>query len=91
MKQKPFVTNLRIDPNVYLLVKSMAGEAGVSVNQYLNSLVQESIGEKQLGIKKTAKKKRKEKDFWEMFKIMEKTPCQPMEASEDDKIIYGIE
>lgn len=90
MNKKIVVTNLRIPIQDWLLVKSMAGELGISVNEYLNMLIQESSGKKQLGIR-VDKRRRSEKQFWDIPNIMKGKYYKPMGASEEDKIIYGIE
>ena len=90
MKQKLVITNLRIPFEDWLMVKSMAGEQGMSVNEYIKMLIQESSGKKQLGIK-ADKKRRSEKQFWNIPNIMKGKYYRPMGASADDKIIYGIE
>ena len=89
MNQKIVVTNLRIGEANYLAVKALAAEEGLSVNEYLNMIIWEYSGRKQLGIK-PGKKSRGMKRFWEIYKIMEGKPGRGMGASEDDKLIYGI-
>ncbi len=74
----------------YLAVKALAGEAGMSVNEYVNTIVWEYSGKKQLGIKPERKSGRNIKSFWEIPQIMKGKPRKGMGASEDDKIIYGI-
>ena len=39
MKTKKIITNLRIDHPDWLQIKAIAGELGISVNQYLNFLI----------------------------------------------------
>lgn len=91
MKKQMVVTNLRMEKNAWRQVKSVAGELGVSVNEYLNSLVWQKIGEQELDGQKnaTSRKKSGEEKFWEIYKIAQ-LPNKPMGASEEDKIIYGI-
>lgn len=90
MKQKMIVSNIRVLETYWLQVKSNAAERGMSVNEYINALIWQDIGEQQLGIR-VDKKRRSEKQFWDIPKIMTRKKYQPMGASEDDKIIYGIE
>lgn len=86
------VTNLRMEKNAWRQVKAAAGELGVSANEYLNSLVWENIGRRELngGKESRSKDKRGEEKFWEIYKIA-KMPNKPMGASPEDKIIYGIQ
>lgn len=90
MNQKMVVTNLRMEEVNYLAVKALAGEAGMSVNEYVNTIVWEYSGKKQLGIKPEKKSRRNRKSFWDIYKIMEGKTREGMGASEDDKLIYGI-
>lgn len=90
MNRRMVVTNLRMEEANYLAVKALAGEAGMSVNEYVNTIVWEYSGKKQLGIKPEKKSGRNIKSFWDIPKIMEGKPCRGMGASEDDKAIYGI-
>lgn len=91
MKKQMVVTNLRIEKNAWRQVKSLAGELGMSVNEYLNSLVWENVGFRQLNGSQTirAKTGKKEEKFWEIYKIA-KMINKPMGASPEDKIIYGV-
>jgi len=84
------VTNLRMEEANYLAVKALAGEAGMSVNEYVNTIVWEYFGKKQLGIKPEKKSRRSRKSFWDIYKIMDGKTYEGMGASEDDKLIYGI-
>lgn len=89
MKQKIITTNLRIPEESYSLVKVLAVEAKMSVNEYINRLLEEGTMKKQLGIKKD-RIGRDENFFWEIPRIMENSHYNPMGWSEDDKAIYGI-
>lgn len=96
MKQKMIVTNLRISENDMRHFKSLASDLGMSMNEYAISSMWESSNRIQLGLKKSSVQKsgsikRTEKDFWNMHKIMDELPYEPMGASDDDKAIYGIE
>lgn len=90
MNTVPIVTNVRIDQNRYIQLKLRAAELGMSVNAYLNWLVQRDVSKAQFPQPKKAKKK---KDIygalWELAHKRHK--YKPMSVSEDDKIIYGIE
>lgn len=75
--------------NTWLQVRTTAAGLGMSVNEYLNTLIWEVSGKKQLGIK-PEKKRVNEKKFWEMYKLMDVIEYKPMEASKKDKTIYDI-
>lgn len=90
MKQKMVVTNLRIPEKNYLIVKSAAAESGISVNEYLNRLLEEGLMKQQLGFGKD-KRKRNENYFWDLPRMMEEKEYRPMGASEEDKVIYGLD
>lgn len=89
MKRKIITTNLRIPEESYSLVKILAAEAKMSVNEYINRLLEEGTMKKQLGFKRD-KRRKSEKYFWEIPRIMENEHYNPMGWSEDDKAIYGI-
>ena len=74
---------------MWLQVKSSAAETGVSVNEYLNNIIWEISGRKYLGIS-PGKKRKDEKKFLELYKLMDEIEYKPMKISEEDKIIYGI-
>lgn len=90
MKTEIVTTNLRMEKNAWRQVKAVAGELGMSANEYLNSLVWENIGRRELNGEEKARSryKRKEEKFWQIYKIA-KMPNKPMGASLEDKIIYG--
>ena len=89
------VTNLRIPEIDMRHFRSMASDLGISFNEYAISSMWESSNRRHLGMTKSSIKKiskrRSEEEFWNLPKIMAKLPYKPMGASEDDKIIYGIE
>lgn len=82
---KKIVTNLRIDENDWLQLKSDAGELGMSVNEYINFLLKDS------SIRRRLNPKKEEAPFWKLGELSKKFKSEPAgELSEDDKIIYGI-
>ena len=77
----------------WIQIKSMAAEAGMSVNEYINQVLMTEGTRKMLGDVKTRYKRRKTKsreDFFQKILDLAKMPNEPMGASEDDKIIYDI-
>lgn len=84
---KKIVTNLRIDETDWLRIKAMAAEAGLSVNEYINSLIKTISTKIELALDQ--KELKEEKSIWDLPKLA-KIKDKPMGASEDDKIIYGL-
>lgn len=84
---KKIVTNLRIDENDWLQVKAMAGERGMSVNEYITKLVQTISTKVELALDQKAFKE--EKSVWDLSKLA-KIKDEPMGLSEEDKIIYAL-
>lgn len=84
---KKIVTNLRIDEQDWLRIKAMAAEAGLSVNEYVNSLIKTISTKMELALNE--KELKEEKSIWDLPKLA-KIKDKPMGASEDDKIIYGL-
>lgn len=85
---KKIVTNLRIDENDWLRIKAMAAEAGLSVNEYITSLIKTISTKIELALDQ---KEFTEKAYsiWDLPKLA-KIKDQPMGLSEEDKIIYGL-
>ena len=85
------VTNLRMEEQNYLMVKTLAAEVGLSVNEYVNNLIADTAGEIQLGIKSKHRSKSMER-FWDIPNICKGKKLRPESKyfSSDDKAIYGI-
>ena len=80
---KKIVTNLRIDEEDWLQIKAMAGELGLSINEYLNYLV------RSLSLKRELLEEL-EAPIWRLGELAKRFKSKPMgELSDDDKIIYG--
>jgi len=93
MKQKTVTTNLRIPADEWANVRSLASRLGVRSNEYLKRAVRLSINRDQLTSTSELKFK-KEKPYQpldEFLATAKSVPSKPMGASDDDKIIYGIE
>ena len=88
---KPVVTNLRIDRHDWLQLKAVAGELGMSVNEYVNYLIRDLSAKRELlPDVKHKKKSGKSAPIWKLGDIAKKIKRAPMdELSPDDKIIYG--
>lgn len=85
---KKIVTNLRIDENLWLQIKSMAAGVGLSVNEYIIRVVQEQSTKIELALDKEGPKL-KTRSIWDLAKLA-KIKDKPMGLSEEDEIIYGI-
>lgn len=88
---KKIVTNLRIDENDWLQVKTVAAELGMSVNEYINYLLQNIVSKAQFGYPKKSRIK-KRKSIYDLLPVLLKGRHKDkgLGLSEDDKIIYGI-
>ncbi|KKQ77623.1 MAG: hypothetical protein US99_C0037G0003 [Candidatus Daviesbacteria bacterium GW2011_GWF2_38_6] len=88
---RKIVTNLRIDENDWLQVKTVAAELGMSVNEYINYLLQNIVPKAQFGYPKKSKI-RKRKSIYDLLPVLlqGKHKKEGFELSEDDKIIYGV-
>lgn len=83
MNGKMVVSNLRIKREDWLQLKVFAAEEGMSINEYVNFMIQDYAKKKQFP-KKVGKR-----SIWDLSRF-EKIPIEPMgELSEDDKAIYG--
>lgn len=88
MKQKTVVTNLRIPQDTWHEVKSIAAQEGVSVNKYINQLIDITTTKRTLG-KNLKKIRPPKKSIFEALRELAKIPNEPFgELSEDDKFIY---
>ncbi|OGH17392.1 MAG: hypothetical protein A3C22_01280 [Candidatus Levybacteria bacterium RIFCSPHIGHO2_02_FULL_37_10] len=88
---KKIVTNLRVDENDWLQIKTMAAEMGMSVNEYVNYLIKDlSLRRELFTDKKIAKKKARElAPIWKLGEIAKRVKSSPLgELSSDDKLIY---
>lgn len=84
MRGKTVVTNLRIDKEDWLQVKTAAAELGMSVNQYVNFLIRDLTQKRQLlGLEKP------EKSLKNLAKLASVKNKPVGDLSKEDKIIYG--
>ncbi|MDO8610038.1 MAG: hypothetical protein Q7R95_05790 [bacterium] len=81
------VTNLRMERHEWLQIKAMAGEAGLSVNEYIKTMLRKIEARKNLGLDTHEKAMIR---FIRGIERISKMKNKPMGASEEDKIIYGI-
>jgi len=77
------VTNLRIEKEKWVQIKSQASEMGMSVNEYVNYLITD------LSIKRELINDFDKAPIWQLPEIHKKVKYAPMGLSEEDEIIYG--
>jgi len=85
MAYKKVVTNLRLDYNDWLQIKTMAAELGLSVNEYINRLIMRKSAEQSLAL--DSKPTHARYSIWDLPKLA-KMSSEPMGLSEEDKEIY---
>ena len=83
MKTSMVVTNLRIPKPDWLQIKAVAGELGMSVNQYVNFLIK-SVSVKQ-ELAEEISKRREDLPIWQLNKI---AISKGKGLSKDDQVIY---
>lgn len=86
---KKIVTNLRIEEMDWLQVKAEAAEEGLSVNEYINTIIKEAAARMELALGKQAPLREKRYSIWNLPKLA-KIKDKPMGLSRQDKIIYGL-
>ena len=89
MAVKKVITNLRIDEDEWLQVKTMAASQGISVNEYITRIIRMENIKEVLGRKNV---KSVPKGYQALLDLAASNyKRKPMGASEDDKVVYGIE
>ena len=90
MTTKIVTTNLRIPDYNLLELKTLAAGQGVSVNEYINRLINEYAIKHVMAPDIKIRKLRKEKSVWEALRNLSKSvKKEPLgELSDDEKAIY---
>lgn len=91
MAKNIVVTNLRIDKNLWLQIKQVAFELGMSANEYMNFIIQDLSQKKELSVNLRTKSplKRDAAPIWQLGKLHKNIKSsKKYELSEDDKLIY---
>mgnify|MGYP001612857160 CR=1 FL=1 len=88
MKQSMVVTNLRMPRSDYLQVKAMAGELGMSINEYINAITKDTARTRMM--KRDAPSPRHKETILEAFDRIAKISGKPMGWSKEDEEIYSI-
>ena len=83
MSNNKIVTNLRIDRNSWIQIKVMAAELGMSVNEYINYLIQDLSTRREFQVDF----RRKELPIWRLGEIGAERKGKDL--SLEDKVIYG--
>lgn len=93
MTQKIITTNIRVPEEDWVELKSLASRMGMSSNEYVKRAIR--ITKNRDNLLSNDQIKRKKKNGYEaldkFIKAARNAKGKPMGASEDDKIIYGIE
>jgi len=82
MNSKMVVTNLRVSRADWLQLKVLAAEEGMSVNEYVNFMLQDYAKKKEFP------RKANRRSFYDLLEIA-KIKDKPMGLSKDDEVIYG--
>lgn len=81
------VTNLRLPRSDWLEIKTVAAEAGMSINEYIRFMVRGLSNVSQL-VGGWVKPKKNHPTIWDLPKLA-KGKSKPMGLSPDDILIYG--
>jgi predicted DNA-binding ribbon-helix-helix protein len=87
MTDSMVVTNLRLPYADWLQVKAMAAESGVSVNDYIRSIVQAASNLRQL-VADWVAPRQKAVSIWDLPQLA-RGRDKPMGLSPNDELIYG--
>jgi hypothetical protein len=88
MSQKMIVTNLRMPQSDYLQIKSIAGELGMSVNEYMSRCARDITRQRMM--KNTSKQNKHQETILEAFDRIAKMSNKPMGLSKEDEDIYFL-
>ncbi|MBI2039529.1 hypothetical protein HYT18_00475 [Candidatus Microgenomates bacterium] len=89
--KKIVITNLRIPEDDWLQIKTLAVEAGISVNECINLLIRDLTVRRQLliDVKKKISSSKRDAPIWRLGDLAKKfKSAKKYELSEDDKLIY---
>lgn len=91
MTNKIIVSNVRMPEDEWLQAKAAAREMKMSMNEYFRYLTRVDSARSITGIKKRRPSKNPYKALEKLRGLVSRSKGKPMGASEEDKIIYGIE
>jgi len=89
--QTMVVSNIRFPQNDWIMLKTVAAGHDMSVNEYLQYIVRIQTVKDMTGIKRNKPKKNPYKAMDDFIEFTRTHKNKPMGASEEDKIIYGID
>lgn len=91
MSKNIVVTNLRVEKNLWLQIKQLAIESGMSANEYINFITKQAVSKASLGQSKPKKAKKRKSIYDALLSLSKrKYKNKPMGLSEDDQVIYGV-
>ena len=77
MKGKIIVSNIRIPESDWLQVKAVAGDLGMSVNQYINYALERFTIMRELS-KESIKRKKRRDSIWDLPKMARRIKMKPL-------------
>lgn len=83
------ISNIRMPEADWLQVKAAAGDLGMSINQYLNFVVEKCTFTRSLS-KKPQKIKLKHASLWDLPMLVKNIKNKPMGLSKEDEEIYSV-
>ena len=89
MKQRMVISNIRMPETDWLQIKAAAADLGMSINQYLNFVVEKCALARSLA-KKPQEIKLKHDVVWDLPILARNIKNKPMGLSKEDQEIYGI-
>lgn len=89
MNQRMIISNIRMLENDWFAVKAAASDLGMSINQYINFVVEKCTLNRALA-KKPQKIKLKHDSIWDFPELAKKIKAKPMGLSKEDEEIYSI-
>lgn len=91
MKQPMVVTNLRIPTPEYQQLKMAANDSGMSVNQYIRTMVKSTAVQKMMAVTEDKVPDTTQAFYDDMLALANAVPnVKAYDVSDDDAIIYGV-
>lgn len=90
MNGKMIVTNVRMPREDWLQTKAAAAEAGMSLNEYINYIIDRYSTFKTVPPVQKKKSLPKRLSIWDLPKIVKNTKGKPMGWSAEDEAIYSV-
>lgn len=90
MNGKMVVTNVRMPREDWLRAKAAAGEAGMSVNEYINYIVDRYSTFKTVPALRSKRSSAKRPSIWDLPEVVHRIKQKPMGWSAEDEEIYSV-